>query len=494
MCGIVVVIGRNSKEVTEKSLDKIVHRGGDAYTILTIGEMSMGFTRLAINDQSPKGEQPFSFDNYIGLFNAEIYNHKRLTKKHHLKPIGKSDSEVILPLYQKFKENTLELLDGFFAGLIYDKKENQIVLLRDYIGKKPLFFAYDKERQYIVSELKALPKIEYFEAIPKGISRLENKKIHLIKEHTNIYKNREKNLIKESIYRAVEKRVIGIENMQFGVFLSGGLDSSIVAMIISRLVLSSKVKYYCIADQKSKDLKYINIMKNFLKIDDAISYVDLPHDRELQEVIKEVVYATESINPSIVSNGIGAYLLSKRAKQDGIKVVITGDGADEIFMGYQDREVINKLSDWKKLQKDFIDDLHLTELRRVDLACMANSVEIRCPFLDKKVYEIALNLKYKDFFGLNQDSLNKNILRDIFKDELPEEIINRKKVSFDVGSGLQKIVIRLCTKENLTEIEYLRNIWNQFFGKNLSKVNKNPYFWSYPQFNSVILKRGEKYL
>jgi len=495
MCGVVVVIGKNSKEVAKKSLDKIVHRGGDAYTILTIGEMSMGFTRLAINDQSPKGEQPFSFDNYIGLFNAEIYNYKILTKKYQLKPIGKSDSEVILPLYQKFKENTLELLDGFFSGVIYDKKEKQIVLLRDYIGKKPLFFAYDKERQYIVSELKALPEIEYFETIPKGISRLENRKIHLIRKHRDSSLQREKNLLKESIYKAVEKRVFGVENMQFGVFLSGGLDSSIIAMLINKLVDPDNVHYYCIADPKSEDLKHINIMKQFLNInDDAISYIDLPSDNKLEEVIKEVVYATESINPSIISNGIGAYLLSKRANQDGIKVVITGDGADEIFMGYQNRDTVNERSNWKRLQKDFIDDLHLTELRRVDLACMANSVEIRCPFLDKRVYEIALNLDYSDFFGKNSSSLNKIILRDIFKDELPQEIVNRKKVSFDVGSGLQKIVVNLCTKEKLSEVEYLHKIWNGFFSKNLSKVDDNPYFWSYPQFNSVIPKRGEKYL
>jgi len=494
MCGIVIVIGKNSKQKAKESLDKLKHRGPDAYNVQTIDHISMGFTRLAINDKSSKGEQPFHSTNYVGLFNAEIYNHKELKKKYQLKCNSQSDSEVILPLYEKFKENSIFLLDGFFSGVIYDKKTKKLYILRDYIGKKPLFFAYDEENIYIVSELKSLPKIKYFEMLPKGISELKNKKIDLIKKYTPTPLVNGRKELKKSIYNAVKKRIIGIEDMKIGVFLSGGLDSSILATLISKLLSADKIQYYCMADTGHEDFKYINIMKKFLDISEKnISYISLPNKNELLSILERVVYVTESMNPSIISNGMAAYLLSKKVHQDGIKVVITGDGADEFFLGYQNRTIVKDTDDWKKLQQDFIDDLHLTELRRIDLACMANSVEVRCPFLDKQIYDIIRELKYSDFFGIKSNSLNKNILREIFQDELPKKIINRKKVSFDVGSGLQKILIELCTKENTTERDYLKKIWDKLFNTTLSEVSTNPYFWSYPQFDKVINNRGEKY-
>jgi len=493
MCGIVVVIGKNSKVKAKKALNKIKHRGGDDYTIVTIDNMSMGFTRLSINEQSSKGNQPFYYENYIGLFNAEIYNSNQLNKKYNLNIKSKSDCEVILPLYQKIEKEVINILDGFFVGVIYDKKEETLLIIKDYIGKKPLFFAYDEDTQYIISELKALPKIQYFEDFPKGISILKGKEIRLLKKHHHTFLNH-KSFLKESLYKAVEKRIEGIKNMKVGIFLSGGLDSSIVASLVNQFLPANRIHYYAIADPKSEDLQYINIMKDFLNIhDDKISYVPLPNRETLLHLLQEVVYATESTNPSIISNGIGAYILSQKAHSDEIKVVITGDGADEVFLGYYNRDFLSSSSKWRKLQQDFINELCLTELRRVDLACMANSVEVRCPFLDKKVCEIALNLEYEDFFGKDIDSLNKNILRDIFKDVLPQEITNRKKVSFDVGSGLQQRIVKLCTENSLSEREYLKNIWNEMFGKNLSKVDKDPYFWSYPQFDKMIEKRGEKY-
>lgn len=503
MCGIVVVIGKNSKVKAREAIAKLDHRGSDFCKIVTVDSLSLAFTRLAINDSSEEGNQPFYFGDYIGVFNAEIYNHKELAVEYRLKLEGKSDAEVILPLYEKKGEEFIALLDGFFSGVIYDKRENKVIFARDYLGKKPLFLAYDLETTYIVSELKALPKIEYFKIVPKGFSKLDTLKNSLKLETLVSNKLRLKPLtplipkvfLKEALYEAVRKRIIGIENMKFGVFLSGGLDSSIIALIINELVPKDKVHYYYIANENHSDAPYIKIMKEFLEIsNESISEVYLPTRKELKSILEEVVYATESINPSIISNGIGTYLLSKKVNADGIKVVITGDGADEFFMGYQDRDIVSKTSAWKRLQKSFIDDLHTTELRRVDLSCMVNTVEVRCPFLDKKIYDIVMGLEYADFFGEDSTALNKNILRKLFTESLPQEIISRKKVSFDVGSGIQKMLVELCRENNLTEIEYLKVIWNKFFDENLHQVSKHPYFWSYPQFNEVISKRGEKYL
>ena len=498
MCGIVVVFGKNSRQKTKNCLGKIQHRGPDAYEIITIdqGNISIGFVRLSINDRTAKGNQPFVLDNYIGVFNAEIYNNKSLIEKYNLKTQGFCDAEVILPLFQKIGKKSLLELDGFFSGVIINKKTKQVFLLRDYIGKKPMFFSYDKNTKYIVSEMKALPCVNAFQAVPKGLCTISGTSIQSIlqyKKPNGKLKNPQE-VLKNAFHDAINKRIEGIKGMKFGVFLSGGLDSTIVATLISRSALAGKVHYYYIADSKHADYRYIQILKKYLNINDEnISNVDLPNETQLEGLISKVVYSIESRNPSIISNGIGSYILSKKAHKDGIKVVLTGDGADEMFLGYQSSDIVREDTLWREKRHAFLNDLHLTELRRIDLACMAHSIELRCPFLDKAIYDIANNLQYSDFFGESEGSLNKNILRQIFKDELPAEIINRKKVSFDVGSGLQKLMVEFCINKNISEKDYLKEVWHNHFSANLASISEDPYFWSYPQFDKVIDNRGAKY-
>jgi asparagine synthase (glutamine-hydrolysing) len=494
MCGIIVVIGKNSHKQIKESLVKLSHRGKDSQQVITHNNISFGFTRLAINDVSNTAEQPFEFEEYIGLFNAEIYNHKQLKKEYHLNCNSDSDTEVILPLYNQVKENILSLLDGFYTSVIYNKTTNKIVILKDYIGKKPLFFAYDKEYQYITSELKALPQIEYFEIIPKGLSILQDNKMLLIKKHQKKSLIRPSNhQIKKIIENAVFKRIIDIKDKKIGIFLSGGLDSSIVAFLASELFPNTHINYYSILDKQHPDYKYIKIMQSSLQqTKSSFKMIKLPNREEFIDILKKVIYYTESFNPSIISNGIGSYILSKEAQKDGLKVVLTGDGADEMFMGYDNQQSIENHNEWKDKHNAFIQNLHITELRRVDLTSMANTIEIRCPFLDKEIYDFVETLNYEDLFGNKKYRLNKNILRKIFN-EIPKEISNRQKVSFDVGSGIQKIMVEICKEKNITEEEYLKNIWNSFFKNILSTVKEDDYFYSYPAFNHVIPLRGNKY-
>ena len=496
MCGIVVVIGKNSREIAEKSIKKILHRGEDNYKVKTVNNISFAFTRLAINDESSKGDQPFEFDDYIGVSNAEIYNHLSLKKKYNLKLNSHCDTEVILPLYSQHKDSILEDLDGFYSSVIYDKEKDDLIIMRDYIGKKPLFFAYTHTHQYICSELKLLPNIEHFEIIPKGISRISKNKIQIVQEHKikQELKPSSKEL-KKILERAIFKRVVDIQKNKIGIFLSGGLDSSIVAIVLSKLFPNLNIHYYSILDEEYPDYKYVKTMHKALNLTKhSYTQIELPSQEEFISIVEKVVYHTESYNPSIISNGIGTYLLSQEANKDGIKVVLTGDGADEMFMGYYDQESLNKNSSWKELHQTLLRDLDKTELRRVDLSAMANTIEIRCPFLDRDIYRVINSFSYEDFFGNNENTLNKNILREIFKEALPKEIYRREKVSFDVGSGLQKMMVGLCKEKGITEEAYLKDIWNHFFQKTLSKCSTDKYFYSYPVFDDVIPFRGRKYL
>lgn len=469
MCGIVAIIGNGN---IENALNKIRHRGLDATKIVYSDNLAVGFNRLAINDKSESGTQPFEWGNLIGVFNGEIYNADELRKEFSIATKSNSDTEIILPLFEKLGSSVIHHLDGFYSGIIYDIKNKQIFLLRDYIGKKPLFFGTSNNECFIVSELKAIDFINDFQIVPKGFSELKNGKINLLENHQIPFVS--KDVLKETLIEAVIKRIPKNEK-QFGVFLSGGLDSSIIASIVSKY--ADNLIYYTLGN--TDDLYYVNILAKQLNIE--IKNIELPKSNELPELIGKVVYHTESYNPSIISNGLATYLLSSEAYKDNLKVVLSGEGADELFCGYQ---ISKNTNEWFEKRAELIENMHFTELRRLDLASMAHTIEIRCPFLDRKIYAISNDCKANDLIGGLQ---GKQILRNTFKDNLPIEIAERNKVSFDVGSGIRKIVVEYLTQNGKTEKEQLKEIWNKYFQDSLSG---NSYFHSYPTFDKAIEKRG----
>lgn len=469
MCGIVAIIGNGN---IENALDKIKHRGLDATKIVYSENVAIGFNRLAINDKSGNGTQPFEFNNLVGVFNGEIYNADELRKDFSIATKSNSDTEIILPLFEKLGSSVIHHLDGFYSGIIYDKKNKQTFLLRDYIGKKPLFFGTSNNESFIVSELKAIDFINDFQIVPKGFSELKNREINLLENHQIPFVS--KNVLKETIVEAVKKRIPKNEK-QFGVFLSGGLDSSIIASIVAKY--ADNVIYYTLGN--TDDLSYVNLLAKKLNL--KIKNVELPKSNELPELIDKVVYHTESYNPSIISNGLATYLLSAEAHKDNLKVVLSGEGADELFCGYP---VSKNVNEWFGKRVEFIENMHITELRRLDLASMAHTIEIRCPFLDRKVYSISQNCTAEDLIS---DFQGKQILRKVFKDDLPNQIIERHKMSFDVGSGIRKMVVEFLTLSGKTEKEQLKEIWNKYFQNSLSD---NFYFHSYPTFDKAIEKRG----
>jgi asparagine synthase (glutamine-hydrolysing) len=471
MCGIVAIIGNGN---IENVLTKIKHRGLDSTKILCTKNFSIGFNRLAINDKTENGTQPFEFGNLIGVFNGEIYNADELRKEFNLKTKSNSDTEIILPLFEKLGNSIIHYLDGFYSGIIYNKATRQTFLLRDYIGKKPFFLVKNHNVNFIVSELKAIDFIDDFKIVPKGFSELDNGTINLIEQHKIDLVSKEK--IKEAVVEAVKKRIPN-EEKQFGVFLSGGLDSSIIASIVSQY--ADNVMYYTLGN--ADDLQYVNILSKELGIETKIKKVDLPKPQELSKLIDKVVYHTESYNPSIISNGLATYLLSAQAHKDDLKVVLSGEGADELFCGYP---VSKSKNEWFEKREELIENMHFTELRRLDLSSMAHTIEIRCPFLDRKIYAISNDCTANDLIN---DFQGKQILRKAFKDDLPNEIVERKKMSFDVGSGIRQMVVEHLTQNGQIEKNTLKKIWNTHFQKSLSA---HFCFHSYPTFDKAIEKRG----
>jgi len=472
MCGIVAIIGKHTKTNCSDALSRIKHRGTDNSRIYNSDLFSLGFNRLAINDETEKGTQPFELENLIGAFNGEIFNSIELAEEYGITLQSNSDIEIILPLYKVIGTDIINVLDGFYSGIIYNKQTKQLFTIRDYIGKKPLFYGTTKKIEFICSELKSFDKIQSFNFIPKGFSEVVNHKI--VSERNHSFPIVDKLALKKTIIDSTIKR-IPLDNMKFGVFLSGGLDSSIIASIISNN--STNTIYYTLGNKKNDDVGFVKQLAKYLKIESQIKYIPLPKKEEIGKLIEQVVYHTESYNPSIVSNGLATYLLSKSAKKDNLKVVISGEGADELFCGYK---ISKDIIETRKKSNILIENLHFTELRRLDLSSMANTIEIRCPFLDKKVYSISKNLPFEDL-------KDKVILRNIFGYDLPKAIINRTKTSFDVGSGIRKLVVEHLTKDNKTEKEALKEIWSKYFDE---KSSKNIYYHNYPVFEKSINKRS----
>lgn len=484
MCGILLFYGPQAKKRLESNIFRLKHRGPDETKTYHNGLLSLGFNRLAINDKSSSGRQPFKYNNYISVINGEIYNHSKLREQYNISIEGKCDTHIILPIFELLGDEIISVLDGFYSGLIFNTKSYELFCLRDYIGKKPLFIGKSITEIFITSELKAIKTIDSFEMLPKGISRIElelnRMKVIPIRKHCfdEIHDNTVS--LKKLLINAVIKRLPD-KTEPVGVFLSGGLDSSIIASIVA--AHRKDAIYYTLETKNSPDSFYVKQLEKYLGLK-TVKYIEYLNDETLMNLIKRVVYTTESINPSIVSNGLCTYLLAESAHKDGLKVVLSGEGADEIFCGYH---MFQEQDDWKHIRQRLISDMCFTELRRIDQTCMAHSIENRCPFLDKSIYSFASCLTYNDFFCIKEDHMeNKYILRKTAEQFLPQEIVRRKKISFDVGSGIRALVVNSLTKGQKKEKEVLRSIWKQFY-KGDSNIQ---YYHSYPVFDEAIDKRG----
>jgi len=473
MCGIILLSGPNAASRLPECLNRLRHRGPDDQGTWLDGDVALGFARLTINGDSIVGHQPHLHAGLVGVINGEIYNHWELRHMHGL-PSSECDTDVVLPLLARNGPHAIDELDGFYSAVILQTRAREALCLRDHIGKKPLFVGLSSTEIFITSELKVLDECTWFKSLPCGVSKvnLDSGEVVQIAAHRLAASDLD---LANAFAQAVSKRMPGPEQ-PVGVFLSGGLDSSLVAAFVSRL--RDDVTYFTLGN--SGDHPAVKAVATALRLDD-VRVLPLPQPSQLPALIRAVVHATESFNPSIVSNGLATYLLAQAAHEAGIKVVLTGDGADEFFGGYHS---FRAQDPWFEVRKQLIDDMQFTELRRLDMSCMAHSVEPRCPFLDRSVRAISNGLSYRELYDEGE---NKVALRRGFKGLLPPEILHRQKTSFDVGSGIRGEVVRYLRRNGKSEREALRQLWEESFLYERSV----PYFHAYPVFDPAIDRRGE---
>ena len=506
MCGIVGVfdLKKSSVELRPQILrmsHKLRHRGPDWSGIFYCEKAILAHERLSIVDPQ-SGKQPIcSKDgNLILAVNGEIYNHQEIRSKYEnsYEFVTHSDCEVILPLYREKGPAFIEELNGIFAFAIYDKENDCYLIARDHIGIVPLYMGWDLFGNfYVASELKALEgvcnKIQEFlpghylyskDGVMKRWYKRDWTEYSAVENNTTSISE-----LKSALEAAVHRQLMS--DVPYGVLLSGGLDSSIVSAIAKKYAPKRiesedqieawwpQLHSFAVGLEGSPDLKSAR------KVADHIGTVHHEIHFTVQEgldAIRDVIYHIETYDVTTIRASTPMYLLARVIKSMGVKMVLSGEGADEIFGGYL---YFHKAPDQKAFHEETvrkISKLHLYDCLRANKSLAAWGVEGRVPFLDKEFMDVAMRLNPKDKM-ITKDKMEKWILRKTFEDYIPEDIAWRQKEQFSDGVGyrwidsLKEIVAREVSDEQLknakfrfpinpppTKEEYFyRSIFNEHF-------------------------------
>lgn len=459
MCGIAGAFGKRAPGEVERMLEKIGHRGPDGNGVKNLSYGTLGHTRLAIIDVEG-GYQPMENDEAWITFNGEIYNYRELAHDHlaGMQFQTHSDTEVILKLYCQMGERCVELLDGMFAFAIL--RGDELFMARDPLGIKPLYYGERASVFYFASEIKALAAVtNEIHEFPAGHWYHSKRGMHVFYEvdpaPVEIQDEAQAiGMIRSTLKDAVQKRLLA--DVPVGISLSGGLDSSIVAVLAN--AGTNHLHSFAVGMDGSEDLQAARRMAEQLG---TRHHERIYTEQEMLDALQKVIYHLESFDPALVRSAIPNYFLSELASQY-VKVILTGEGADEIYAGY---DYLHSYTDPQKLQTEMIAitrSLHNTNLQRADRIAMAFGLEARVPFLDVKSVALGLGLPAK--WKVHQNKPAKFLLRHAFSTDLPEEIVNRPKQKFSRGAGSSDIVAQIADREIPNAELHSERAWLYYYG------------------------------
>ena len=490
---------------------KIRHRGPDWTGIYSDKHAILTHERLSIVDPLSGNQPLISTDgNVILAVNGEIYNHKEIRKRFAGKYAFKtqSDCEVILPLYMEKGPALLEELSGIFAFALYDKGNDVYLIGRDHIGIIPLYQGWDENgRYYVASELKSLEGVCYpIEEFPNGCylfsgdgtAKAPATPVGWYKRPWMDYAAVEKAstdiaLLRKSLEDAVKRQLMS--DVPYGVLLSGGLDSSIIAAITQKFAAKRvesddtqvawwpRLHSFAVGLEGSPDLLAAKL---------AADHIGTVHHevhftiQEALDAVEDVVYHLETYDITTIRASTPMYLLARVIKSMGIKMVLSGEGSDEIFGGYL---YFHKAPNKKELHEELVrklSKLHLYDCLRANKSLAAWGVEGRVPFLDKEFIDVAMTINpadklsgiHADGAALSRDKMPKMekwILRKAFEDYLPPEIAWRQKEQFSDGVGYNWIdTLKKVTEERVSDAQFAARA--KRFPMN-TPLNKEEYYY-----------------
>jgi len=503
MCGIAGITGENTADMLYKMLLSLKHRGPDGAGVfvdgkvaygdidgLKVPEGSFGMGHNLLSIVGYEGAQPIVHENFVLVSNGEIYNHREI--KNSLKDdfVTDSDCEVIIKLVSRFYNDSLydavikavEYLDGDYAFAIYDGKN--FAAIRDPVGVKPLYYGEDKAENIsaFASERKALweigikhvktlspDSILYDAQILKIGDRLRIRKADFKKNGTKSLKRPQevtyrsyslidglKKQLKEFLVKSVQKRIEGLSRV--GILFSGGIDSTTIAKIADDLKVETTL--YSVGHKDSQDVQFAKKTARDMGFHLKVKAIDV---KDVKRYLPLVLNAVEEFNIMKLGVGMPAYIASEMANINGLKVMLSGQGADELLGGYH-RYLKFYQEKGEEAQKDLKEDVYNlfhVNLQRDDAVTMANSVELRVPYLDLDVINIALNIPMKYKIIHEKDSLRKHILREVAVElEVPDYVISRPKKAAQYGSGIHKMIMRVL-KDNKFDVELKKSLENK---------------------------------
>ena len=486
MCGITAILNvkEQTHELRKKALkmsQKIRHRGPDWSGIYCGGSAILAHERLSIVDPESGGQPLYSPDRkHVLAVNGEIYNHQEIRRLYAGKYDfqTKSDCEVILALYKEKGIDFLEDISGIFAFVLYDEEKDEFLIARDPIGVIPLYIGYDDDGTiYVGSELKALEGFcQHYEPFLPGhyVTNIDNTptvNAQLSTFNFQLYYQRdwmEYDAVKDNdasvaaIHDALESAVKRqlMSDVPYGVLLSGGLDSSVISAIAEkysemRIENNSRTKaYWPRLHSFAVGLKGAPDLAKAKLVADHIGTVHHEINYTIQEgldAIRDVIYYIETYDVTTVRASTPMYLLARVIKSMGIKMVLSGEGADEIFGGYL---YFHKAPDAKAFHEETVrklSKLYLYDCLRANKSLSAWGVEGRVPFLDKEFLDVAMrtNPSAKMCPG---SVMEKKIVREAFSSLLPEEVAWRQKEQFSDGVGYSWIdTLKQITSEAVSD-------------------------------------------
>ena len=483
MCGIVCAFDvKESTDVLRPQLlemsKKVRHRGPDWSGIYADEKAILAHERLAIVDPA-SGKQPlFSEDEKLVLAaNGEIYNHRELRKQFEGKYNfqTESDCEVILALYKEKGVDFIDEMNGIFGFAIYDVEKDEYFVARDHMGIIPLYMGWDQNGTfYVASELKALEgtctKIELFPPghylhssdgeLKKWYSR-DWMEYDAVKENETSIKE-----IKEALEAAVHRQLMS--DVPYGVLLSGGLDSSVTSAIAKKYAQKRvesddtteawwpQLHSFSVGLDGSPDLAAAQVVaKHIGTVHHEIKFTI----QEGLDAIKDVVYNLETYDITTIRASTPMYLMARVIKSMGIKMVLSGEGADELFGGYLYFHKAPSPKDFHEETVRKLDKLHMYDCLRANKSLAAWGIEGRVPFLDKEFMDVAMRINPKDKM-INGERMEKWVVRKAFEDMLPESVAWRQKEQFSDGVGyswidtLKEVVDTEVSDEQLVNAKF----------------------------------------
>lgn len=474
MCSIIGLSKCDDFEKIKKSFEKSNSRGPDGTSYYNANSALLGFKRLAIMGLNEFGMQPFSYDDKVLVCNGEIYGFRDikielLKKGYSFK--SDSDCEILLPLFKEFGFEMFSKLDAEFALIIYDKKEDKIIAARDPLGIRPLYYGKSKSNDTYIfaSEPKILVDlVEDIFPFPPGyyfdgekfiqysfITDVESKHTRMIDVEKNIH-----SLLVEGVRKRLDS------DAPIGFLLSGGLDSSLVCSIATK-ILKKPIETFAIGMEKDAiDLKYAKEVAEYLKTNHH--EVIITRDDVISS-LEEVIYNLATYDITTIRASVGMYLLCKYIHENtDIKVLLTGEISDELF-GYKYTDYAPNPEEFQKESKKRIDEIHMYDVLRADRCISSNSLEARVPFGDLAFVKYVMEIDPK--IKMNRYNKGKYLLRKAFEgDYLPKDILYREKAAFSDAVGHSLVEdIKEFAEDYYTDEEFENNRKKYTFAQPFTK-------------------------